>query len=341
MLILFVGAINICNSPKGGEEYKNQLILEKLSQLHLFQLKVFDTYAWKRKPLLGVKLFFYLVFKNFDSVVISASSASTFSLLKLIYFLKPSVLEKTHYLVIGGYFPEGIRSKRYDWKIYRNLKSVVVEGQILKNQLLTCSGLKNIQVIPNFKKFNFSFLTEEKGDKLFKFIYIGRISNSKGINEIIEASNIIARGYPNLDFQVDLFGPMEENCEFPETWPFAYKGYLDIMNKPEESYNALSEYSCMLFPTYWMGEGFPGVIIDAYIAGLPVIATDWNMNKEVVEEGKTGIIIPIQDSKALAAAMLKMMEDPKLVAKMSQNSLNKAQDYHIDKVWPEIEKLIL
>jgi glycosyltransferase involved in cell wall biosynthesis len=112
------------------------------------------------------------------------------------------------------------------------------------------------------------------------------------------------------------------------------------MNKQQESYATLSEYSCMLFPTYWQGEGFPGVIIDAYIAGLPVIATGWNMNKEVVEVGKTGLIVPIQDAKALALAMLKMMQNPELVKKMSENSSGKAKNYHIDAVWPKVEKLI-
>ena len=341
MQVLFIGAINLSNSPKGGEEYKNQLILKKLILAVTFQIIAIDTYQWKKKPFLIFNLLFSLLFKQFDSIVISASSASTFQLLKFLNFLKPSILKKTHYLVIGGYFPDGIRSRRYDWKIYQNLKSVVVEGEILRDQLLSCSELKNIEVIPNFKKFEFKLSQIGQSVTPFKFVFIGRISETKGILEIIEATNILKKEISLLDIQVDFYGPLEENIEFPENLPIAYKGYLNIMDKQDESYFTLSEYSCLLFPTYWMGEGFPGVIIDAYIAGLPVIATDWNMNKEVVEEGKTGIIIPIQDSKALAAAMLKMLEDPQLVAKMSQNSLNKAQDYHLDKVWPEIEKLIL
>ena len=340
MRVLFIGAINISNSPKGGEEYKNQLILEKLYKFTAIDNIAIDTYEWKKKPLLIVKLFLYLFFKNFDSIVISASSASTFFLLKIIAKIRPFILLKTHYLVIGGYFPEGIRSTRYDWKIYQNLKSVVVEGEILKEQLLSWSELKNVQVIPNFKKFDYEVFFKEKEPTPFWFVFIGRISKPKGILEIIEATNVLKVNNPSLNFQVDFYGPMEEDIEFPENLPIAYRGYLDIMNNQLESYAILSEYSCMLFPTYWMGEGFPGVIIDAYVAGLPVIATDWNMNKEVVEDGKTGIIIPIKDAKALASAMLKMMENPEMVATMRQNSLSKAKDYHVDAVWPKIEKLI-
>ncbi len=343
MRILFIGAINLSNPPNGGEEYKNQLILEKLMQSNIFntfETVAIDTYKWKRKPLLIVKLFLNLLFNQFDSVVISASSASTFSLLKIISKIKLLILYKTHYLVIGGYFPEGIQTKRFDWKIYRSLKSVVVEGQILKDQLLSCSELKNIRVIPNFKKFEVNLVLNEKHDTIFKFVFIGRVSKAKGIPEIIEATRILKLENLKLNFAVDFYGPIEEEIIFPEDLPFNYKGYLDIMNKQQESYATLSEYSCMLFPTYWKGEGFPGVIIDAYVAGLPVIATDWNMNKEVVEDGETGLIVPIQDANALAFSMLKMMQYPELVKKMSENSLKKAKDFHIDTVWPLVEKLI-
>jgi glycosyltransferase involved in cell wall biosynthesis len=337
--VLFIGAINYSNSPKGGEEYKNQLIMEKLVQTKSFKTIAIDTYNWKLKPLLIAKLIFNILFIQFDSVVISASSTSTYLLLRIITKIKPSILYKTHYLVIGGYFPEGIQTKRFDWKIYQKLKSVVVEGEILKHQLLSFSELINIKVIPNFKKFDYKVSLKEY-DNFFKFVYIGRISKAKGILEIIEAVRVLKTQNLVLNFSVDFFGPIEEEIIFPEELPLNYRGYLDIMNKQQESYTTLSEYSCMLFPTYWKGEGFPGVIIDAYIAGLPVIATDWNMNKEVVEDVETGLIVPIQDANALALVMLKMMQDRELIKKMSENTSRKAKDFHIDIVWYDIEQLI-
>lgn len=205
---------------------------------------------------------------------------------------------------------------------------------------MTCSEVENIQVIPNFKKFESKLSLIEKGSNVFKFVFIGRISKPKGILEIVEAITVLYNENLPLDFQVDFHGPLEEEIEFSEDLPLLYKGYLDIMNKPKESFETLSEYSCMLFPAYWKGEGFPRVIIDAHISILPVIATDWNMKKEVVEDGKTGIIIRIQDAHALASAMLKMIENPNMVAIMSQNSLSKTKDFHIDTVWPQIQSLL-
>jgi glycosyltransferase involved in cell wall biosynthesis len=338
--VLFIGAISQYHSPKGGEEYKNQLILEKNKDFELLKSYV-DTHDWKMKPRVLSSLFFKLFFSKWDCILLSTSSLSAYRLISLIKLLKPSLLSKLNYLVVGGYFPEGIRNKQFKWENYTELKSLIVQGEILKNQLLSCSELKNVKVVPNFKKFEFNLVLKEKDDSIFKFVFIGRISKAKGLLEIIEAVRQLKLENLELNFTVDFYGPKEEEIEFPESLPLSYRGYLDIMNKQQESYATLSEYSCMLFPTYWMGEGFPGVIIDAYVAGLPVIATDWNMNKEVVEDGETGLIVPIQDANALALAMLKMMQNPELVKKMSENSLKKANDFHIDTVWPQIEKLLI
>jgi len=339
MRILFIGAINLFHVPLGGEEYKNQLIFERSKNFDILKSFV-DTHNWKKNPGVLVILLYKLFFFRWDGILLSASSSSVYRLLILVKWLNPSLLKKISYLVVGGYFPEGIKTSHFNWLNYKELKNIIVQGEIIKQQLLECSELKNIQVVPNFKKFeNHSFINN-RVESTFKFVFIGRISKSKGIVEIIEAVNILKNQNPKLDFSVDFYGPVDEEIEFPIDLPLKYMGYLDIMNKQIESYSKLAEYSCMLFPTFWKGEGFPGVIIDAYIVGLPVIVTDWNMNKEVVEFGETGLIIPIKDSNALYIAMMEMMQNPNMVKKMSERSLKKAKDYHIDNVWPKIEKLI-
>lgn len=82
----------------------------------------------------------------------------------------------------------------------------------------------------------------------------------------------------------------------------------------------------MLFPTYWSGEGFPGVIIDAYIAGVPVIASDWNFNKEVVSDD-FGIIVPPRDENSLFLTMKDVLDGKYNLYAMSRACQNKAQQY--------------
>ncbi len=336
--VLFIGAINLGKLPTGGEEYKNQLLLKKL-QVEFQYISFIDTYKWKTDLIVNAKLFFKLFFCNWNVLIISASTHSVYKLIKIINIFRPKILKKIVYFVIGGYLPKGIAECELDWKVYINLRKIIVEGELLKWELLRNSGLQNIDVVPNFKDFPRSINIENKSIRnKFKFVYVGRISEHKGIREIeIALQRLQKQGYY---CEVDFFGPLE--CELrKENSGINYCGFLDFQNKPNESYHTLSKYNCLLFPTYWRGEGFPGVIIDAYIAGLPVIASDWNLNRELVVEGINGYLIPPKDVDCLMEKMRWVMLNEDHLTSIRTNNRLKAIQFHIDTVWPDVIKHVV
>ena len=336
MSLLFLGAINEGNVPRGGEEYKNQMLHHKL-KLEAFKVEFIDTHFWSKKPMIWFKILLNVFVRRYDSIIISASSVSTYRFLKIIRFFRPSILNKITYLVVGGYFPQGIKEKKFDWRVYINLKNIVVQGNLLKNTLLGHSNLTNVKVLPNFKSFtNFKAQLLNKDD-IFRFVYVGRISKSKGINEILEAISLLkARDF---NFHVTFYGPVEDTFKLDSS-NASYGGILDIQSNSNEVYAKLSTYNVMLFPTYWKGEGFPGVLIDAFIAGLPVIATDWNMNKEIIEEGINGFLIEPKSTEALVQKMVWVMENKSNLNVISENNQRRANDYHIDNVMPNLLDLL-
>ena len=104
-----------------------------------------------------------------------------------------------------------------------------------------------------------------------------------------------------------------------------YEGFLNLTNV--SGYCKLSSFDVMLFPSYWAGEGFPGVVIDAYIAGIPIIASDWNLNKEVVNDGKTGYIIKTKDVQLLYDAMLSFIKGEVNLKEMRKYCAKYAYNY--------------
>ena len=166
---------------------------------------------------------------------------------------------------------------------------------------------------------------------------MGRISKSKGINEILEAITILKA--KDFNFHVTFYGPVEDTFKL-ESSNASYGGILDIQTNSNEVYAKLSTYNVMLFPTYWKGEGFPGVLIDAFIAGLPVIATDWNMNKEIIKEGINGFLIEPKSTKALVQKMIWVMVNKSNLSVISENNQRRANDYHIDNVMPNLLNLL-
>jgi glycosyltransferase involved in cell wall biosynthesis len=338
MNLLFIGAVNQGQKPRGGEEYKNQLLTKKL-QKHYTNSEIIDTFNWSKRPAILFGLLWNLLTKKWHFVLISASSISTYRLLRLIGMFRPSLLSKTTYLVIGGYFPEGIRSKYFDWRVYDNLKGIIVQGKQLRVMLEKYSQLSNILVLPNFKDFpKKKFYRRENNDNIFNFVFVGRISEGKGIIEILKAREILRKG--EFKFKIDFFGPVEEDFQLNSNVS-TYCGFLDFQGSAEQSYSRLAEYDCLLFPTYWKGEGFPGVIIDAFVAGLPVIATDWNMNRELIEDNVNGFIIEPKNANALADKMRWVIENQAVLEAIGENNTKKAKEYHIDKIWPKLIKHVV
>ena len=129
----------------------------------------------------------------------------------------------------------------------------------------------------------------------------------KGCDYILQAvRRLNAKGLQHR-FSVDFYGKTDASYrerfekEISKLENAAHHGLLDLRTR--EGYDILATYDAMLFPSYWVGEGFAGVFIDAFIAGLPVLASDWAHNAEVIADGKLGLIYPVHSVEALMEAM--------------------------------------
>ena len=301
--VIFIGAIDIGNIATNGETMKNQLLLRRFNDIYDRVIAV-DTNNWRNRPWCLLHVLWSLIWNHATPVVISASISSSLLFKFLYYFpLKKNV----NNWVIGGALHTQIRDGQYSLKSLKNLNRVIVEGKGMATELKKM-GLNNVVWVPNFKPIEYTPKISPKGkNEMFRFIFLSRIHPEKGIQEIVTAcKELIAQGYKNY-FTIDFFGAIEPKFEadfhtmISDCSNLQYKGFLNLTNN--DGYETLSHYDVMLFPTYWASEGFPGAVIDAYIAGLPVIASEWNMNNEVVIDGETGYIIPVHDSHALAIKM--------------------------------------
>lgn len=334
--LLLIGAVNLGNPPRNGEESKNQLLCEYLGRYH--HLKVVDTREWKKNPITLWKVLYNTLFPDYDRILLSASSASVHTLLRFLGLFRKRK-SRTSYLVIGGYLLNGLSTGRYKASSYDGLSSLVVEGHGMERGLLNLDLDTPVILMPNFKSIK---RTWGKPDRLLhgpvRFIFLSRITESKGIPLIFESLRDIRLTSRRGEFVVDFFGPIESGYEdvfasLVEKEPNAgYRGYLDVTNERDKSYETISNYHVMLFPTKWYGEGFPGVILDAYACGLPVIASDWNMNREVVDDGHTGRVIPPGDSASLAEAMADVLDDREKWMRMAENCHAEAMRYDVDEV---------
>ena len=89
----------------------------------------------------------------------------------------------------------------------------------------------------------------------------------------------------------------------------------------------LKNYYALLFPTKFITEGVPGTIIDAYSAGVPVIASRWHSFTDVIDDGITGIGYEIYNNELLIKMIKEAIQSPKKMMEMKKNCLKKAKQY--------------
>lgn len=335
---VFIGTVG-AGIPKNGESIKNFHILKKLKDF-IPDLKIIDTESWGKNPFFIFKIIFLIAANRNAKFIISISSQAANRLIKIISKISPE--SEVLYWVIGGALGNFISEGRYKAESYKNVSRIIVEGEALRDQLQRL-GLKNVIVLPNFKSLpKTHVLPDKKEDEskpLLKFVFLSRIVPSKGCDLIIEASSKLNKEGLSSKYTVDFYGEIDPTYEetflnnIEKTPNLTYKGFLDLRNL--KNYNILSGYDAMLFPTYWNGEGFAGVIIDAFSSSLPVLASDWNLNKEIIEDGKTGIIFEPKSSEAIVRTIKNCITGQINLVELGNNALIEVRKFDTEAVLSE------
>lgn len=331
--IIFIGPCGGGKSPSNGASYKNYYLLRHLEE-KLGHLSIIDTEMWRKSPMLVIKLFFVILLNNDARYIVSANSKSAYWLFWFFSFL-PFSKRSIIYWAIGGAIANKIFEGKYAKRAYLKVDWFIVEGKKMKQTLALC-GFYNVIVVPNFKKYDVALLESLKlksSRTHVRFVFLSRILPEKGVDLILKACEELSEKY---EFSVVFYGPIEKKYKdvflnrINSLYNVKYEGFLDL--RLRENYKVLSDYDVMLFPTYWDGEGFPGVIVDSYIAGLPVIASDWSMNREIIEDNVTGWIILSKNLDALIRQMIYVIESESVLLKMSENCQVRARQFCIDNV---------
>ncbi|MCO5268227.1 MAG: glycosyltransferase family 4 protein [Brumimicrobium sp.] len=264
--------------------------------------------------------FFYLILISFlkikrkDIVILNVNSFGV-KVLWPTFFVMAKILKlKLVLRVFGSHFDSDIESK-----IFKPILKLIipkVDILLLETQFLVDKFQKinpNTIWFPNTRKSrSIEELEDLKRGKDFKkrFIFLGHIKTDKGIIELLDTFAKLPDEY-----KLSIYGEIiDERLSFLINNE-NYKGKL----KPQEVIPILSLYDVLILPTYYDGEGYPGVIIEAYREGLPVISTNWKSIPEIVENGKTGILISPKNSDELLNAILLFNDDN--YSEFSQNAL--------------------
>lgn len=141
-----------------------------------------------------------------------------------------------------------------------------------------------------------------------RFIFVGRLVGDKGINELVEAFSRLNREHPAT--RLILVGPEESELDplrSATLGEIRHNPAIEAVGSQKDVRPWLAASDCFVFPSY--REGFPNVVLEAGAMGLPSIVTDINGSREIIIDGKNGVIVPPRDASALYDAMKGMVVD--------------------------------
>lgn len=212
--------------------------------------------------------------------------------------------------------------------VAKNLDCVLVQSEQIRKDVQKEFKKARVEVIPNGID-----LTKDRamGDKV---LFVGRLVKRKGLKYLIEACRILhSKGF---NFEMVIIGDGPERKKLEKMSRGLNIRFLGSI-APENIRKYMMRGKFVVLPAL-IGEGFSNVVMEAMSLGMPSIATNIAGLPDLVRDGKTGFLVKIKDSNALAEKIELLLTNEKLRKKMGLACLKEIRQYEWNKIAKKMEK---
>ncbi len=193
-------------------------------------------------------------------------------------------------------------------KMFRRAQKIIVLSEIEKQSLTNRLQNLDIEVLPNAVAFDEAVPSERKLKTEKTIIFLGRLHESKGLAEIVEACRILKN--ENFDFKFRCFGAGEAKDFFVAEMTeilgenFFYGGVAGVAEK----WKQLAASDVFLLPSRY-GEGLPVAMLEALAAGCVVVAADVASVRAVINDGANGFLVEPYNAAQVAEKLRDLLLD--------------------------------
>jgi sugar transferase (PEP-CTERM/EpsH1 system associated) len=153
---------------------------------------------------------------------------------------------------------------------------------------------------------------------------VGTLRPVKGHSYLVEAIAEVRQNIPHVRLSLAGDGPMRDELEHLQQ-SLGLNGNVSLLGQRDDVHELLRQFDVFALPS--LSEGISNALLEAMAVGLPVIATNVGGNPEVVRHGATGLLVPPQDSRALADALLQILSDPDRRQKMGRRGRERVETH--------------
>lgn len=335
MSILVLGYFGFVTNQIDGQTIRTRSLNALLESKSVEDVVSFDTQSFKESKLKFIKCLREVA--KADAVLYVAAHKNLTYLFPIIFVVALLNNTKLNYVAVGGWLFEFLKNKPIHRFLLSKINSVCVQTKNLYMDLQRY-GLQNVRVLNNFRMIDYPQLTEKSyTDRPLRLVFMARIHPLKGVNVLFKLDSALeAAGV--TDVSIHLYGPIYKayENEFFEQLAESRLEYLGVV-EPSDIYDVIQEYDLMLFPTKYYTEGFPGTILDSYISGVPVVASDWLNATEFIEEGKTGYIVEFDNDQQFIDKVVEIVQCPNELSSLRRCIRSKRDDYSPGAAWEVLD----
>jgi glycosyltransferase involved in cell wall biosynthesis len=146
-------------------------------------------------------------------------------------------------------------------------------------------------------------------------VFAGRLAPQKGVEDLIDALDLLQHVLPTLKTLIIGDGPLRERLE-GRALAFQLAPHVKFLGHRDDVPRLLAASDLLVLPSLY--EGLPNVVLEAMQFRKPVVATAAPGTTEVVVDGETGLLVPLRSPPALAQAIRTVVQDSELAHRLGE-----------------------
>jgi glycosyltransferase involved in cell wall biosynthesis len=197
---------------------------------------------------------------------------------------------------------------------------------------------RRIAVVANGLDFD-RIVPHTVGATLRKVVIVANLRPEKGHDVLIDAAVDVLRRVPDATFEIVGDGP-QRDALVARAAARGVSGAFAFLGHREDVPSRLDAGDIFVLPS--RSDAFPNAVLEAMATGLPIVTSAVGGMLELIEDGRTGLLAPVDDAAALAERLVRLMSDSMLAARLGRAARDEARArYSFDRMVAAFERIYL